>query len=88
LVFGILKSSLSPILIISKGAIMNSRLLNAKEVAQILNISKALAYRLMAKGDIPSVHFSQKTVRCSPEDLERFLKEKSTERGTDLPHPL
>ena len=47
-------------------------LLKGREVAEILSVSRALAYRLMANGEIPTVRFGR-TVRVRPEDLEGFI---------------
>jgi excisionase family DNA binding protein len=52
---------------------MEEKLYRGSEVASILNISRALAYRLLAEGAIPSIRFGR-TVRCRPEDLENFIK--------------
>lgn len=49
------------------------RLLKAREVASLLNISLALAYRLMQLGEIPTVRIGT-AVRVRPEDLETFIK--------------
>lgn len=46
-------------------------LLKVKDVAAILGISKASAYRLM-RTQIPAVRFGR-TVRVRQEDLERFI---------------
>jgi excisionase family DNA binding protein len=51
---------------------MLSNLIRSSDVASILGISKALAYRLLAEGAIPSIRFGR-TVRCLPEDLEKFI---------------
>ena len=48
------------------------RLLKGYEVAQILNISRALAYRMMQRGDIKVVKFG-KSVRVSERDLQEFI---------------
>lgn len=62
----------------------NTTFLTGKEVAAILKISKALAYRLLANGDIPSVRFGR-TVRVKQEDLEKFIaKNSSSGSSTDL----
>jgi len=50
------------------------QLLNAVEVAEILNISRALAYRLMQTRDIPSVHISTAR-RVRPVDLLNFIND-------------
>jgi excisionase family DNA binding protein len=52
---------------------MLTKLLKGTDVAQILGISKALAYRLMAQGQISSVRFGR-TVRVRLEDLEMFIR--------------
>ena len=54
-----------------------NNLLKGTEVAQILSISRALAYRLMAQGQITSVRFGR-TVRVKPEDLEIFIQRNTT----------
>jgi len=48
------------------------RLLKGHEVAQILNISRALAYRMMQRGDIKVVKFG-KSVRVAERDLQEFI---------------
>jgi excisionase family DNA binding protein len=51
---------------------MLNKLLKGSDIAQILGISRALAYRLLAQGQISSVRFGR-SVRCRPNDLEEFL---------------
>lgn len=51
--------------------------LTGKEVAGILKISKALAYRLIAKGEISSVRFGR-TVRVKREALDNFIQHNSS----------
>jgi excisionase family DNA binding protein len=51
---------------------MELDLITAIEMAKILKISKALSYRMLAEGAIPSVRFG-KTVRIKPEDLQKFI---------------
>ncbi|MBE3144013.1 MAG: helix-turn-helix domain-containing protein [Planctomycetes bacterium] len=48
-------------------------LLKAFEVAEILRVSRTQAYRLLASGEIPSLHFAAKTVRVRLSDLEKFI---------------
>ena len=48
-------------------------LYKASDVARILNISRALAYRLMQNGDIPVVRVNH-AVRVLPADLEQFIQ--------------
>ena len=49
------------------------RLLNANEVAEILNVSKSHVYNLMKKVLIPNVSIVN-SPRLRPEDLERFIR--------------
>ena len=49
-----------------------NQLLKGKDVARILNISIALAYRLIENGDIKSIRFGR-TVRVKPSSVESFL---------------
>jgi len=53
---------------------MNTKLMTGIEISEFLHCSKALAYRLMASGDIPTIRFSRKTVRVKEEDLLRWLE--------------
>jgi excisionase family DNA binding protein len=48
-------------------------LLKAKEVAEILQISRAMAYNLMLRGEIPTVRIG-KCRRVRPEDLILYIK--------------
>lgn len=63
---------------------MINSLLRGKEVAQALNVSKALAYNLMAKGEIPTVRLGR-SVRVRPEDLEQFISERVSQKKRVLP---
>lgn len=54
---------------------MTEKLLNGSQVAELLNISRAAAYNLMKRGELPSVRFGG-SVRVIPEDLERFIQER------------
>ena len=48
-------------------------LLKAKEVAEILQICRAMAYNLMQRGEIPTVRIG-KARRVRPEDLILYIK--------------
>src|SRR5271157_4584708 len=61
---------------------MNTTFLKASDIASILKISKALSYRLIAKGEIASVKFGR-VVRVRQEDLERFIAKNQSDSGTD-----
>ena len=60
------------------------RLLKASDVARILNISRALSYRLLQQGEIPVVRINR-AVRVRPADLESFIQ-KSLNGGFDHYH--
>ena len=51
----------------------DEQLLKATDIARILNISKALAYRLIQHGEIPVVKISH-SVRVKLSDLEDYVK--------------
>lgn len=48
------------------------RLLKAKDISKILNISRSMAYRLLDQGIIPSIRVNQ-AVRIHPKDLADFI---------------
>jgi excisionase family DNA binding protein len=54
--------------------VLGNRLLKAGEVARILNVSRAFAYRLMQQGKIRTVNI-EKSRRVRPEDLGYFIEE-------------
>lgn len=49
-------------------------LLNAEQVANILNISKAMAYRLMQRNEIRTVRMGR-ACRVHPQDLSDYIEE-------------
>ncbi len=51
---------------------MQTNFYTAPMIANLLKISKALAYRLIAQGQIPSVRFGR-VVRVREQDLENFI---------------
>jgi excisionase family DNA binding protein len=53
--------------------IAKNKLLRATEVAQILDISRSMAYRLIQTGEIRSVHIGMSR-RVRPEDLQRYIE--------------
>ena len=52
------------------------RLLTAQEMADVLHVSKATAYNLMQRGEIPSVRMGR-LVRVRLGDLERYIRENT-----------
>jgi excisionase family DNA binding protein len=51
----------------------NERLIKVADVAKILNISRALAYRLLQNGDIPAIRINH-AVRVRPSDLDEYIE--------------
>ncbi len=58
----------------------HSQFYTATEIATILKISRALAYRLIAEGEIASVRFGR-TVRVNEAALQQFFARKAA--GTE-----
>ena len=56
-----------------ENALKISPLLKAKDVAEILKISRAMAYNLMQRGEIPTVRIG-KARRVRPEDLIKYIE--------------
>lgn len=59
---------------------MPEQLLNGGQVAEILNISRAAAYNLIKRGQLPSVRIGR-SVRVIPGDLELFIQESKQVTG-------
>jgi excisionase family DNA binding protein len=55
------------------------KLLNAVDVAEILNISRAMAYKLMQTKEIPTVYIGSAR-RIRPADLHEFIQKNLTSR--------
>ena len=53
-------------------------LLNAEDVAEILNVSTAFVYKLMQRGRIRSVKINSSR-RVRPEDLEEYIERNLSE---------
>ena len=58
--------------------LITHRLLKAHEVAERLNISRSLAYRLMQKGQIRAIRINS-LIRVSESDLKEFILKNRTE---------
>ncbi len=54
--------------------IVEERLLKAVEIAELLNISKAMAYQLMKQRKIPTVHI-EGARRVRPADLKLYIEQ-------------
>ena len=59
---------------------INDRLLTADELVEFLHVSKATAYNMMQRGEIPSVRMGR-LVRVRLGDLERFIRENTGLNG-------
>jgi len=57
---------------------MELRLLKSDEVAEILKISRAMAYKLMQRGEIPTIKIGS-AVRVRVEDLEKYVEQKAAQ---------
>jgi excisionase family DNA binding protein len=55
-------------------------LLTGKDVAHLLKISSSQAYKIMRRGELPSVHIG-KSIRVKPEDLDAFITRNTTPYG-------
>ena len=64
---------------------MLPKMLNGKELAAALRISKTLAYKLMSSGDIPTIRFSDKSVRVKEEDLLRWIESHASDKQANFP---
>ncbi len=53
----------------------NIKLLNASDVADVLQISVSFAYQLLRRGEIPSVRLGR-SVRVRSKDLDTFLESR------------
>ena len=53
--------------------ITEERLLKPSEVAEFLNISRAMSYRLLQSGKIPAIRINR-MVRVKPSDLQIFIE--------------
>ena len=54
---------------------MEERLMKPADVADILQVSRAMAYKLLQQGEIPTVRIG-KSVRVRRADLERYIHER------------
>lgn len=70
-----------PTEVLSANDISPVKLLNAREVAEILNISKAFAYKLMQTGQLTTISIgASRRVRVA--DLEEFILKNTQPQGS------
>ena len=61
---------------------MEERLLKPAEIAEILQVSRALAYSLLQRGEIPAIRIGS-VVRVRRIDLEQYIDEKAHQKNRD-----
>ena len=59
---------------------MEEQLMKPAEIAELLQVSRSLVYKLLKRGEIPTVRFDS-AIRVKREDLERYIY-KQTNLGT------
>jgi len=52
-----------------------SRLLNAQDIAEALNIGLSTVYLLLERGELPSIRIGR-SVRVRPQDLDEFIESR------------
>lgn len=58
-------------------------LLTPPEVAQILNVSRSYAYKLLYSGRLPCIQIG-KSRRVHPDDLKKFIQENRSRRAAGI----
>lgn len=58
------------------------KLLKAQEVADLLQISRSMAYQMMRRGEMPTVRVGR-AVRVRQQDLDTFIKKSVEENSTE-----
>ena len=66
---------------------MEVRLLKSEEVAEILQISRSMAYTIMKRGDLPTVRIGT-SVRVRPEDLDKYILDNVTQNAFFADNPI
>lgn len=66
---------------------MEVKLLKSEEVAEILQISRSMAYAIMKRGDIPTVRIGT-SVRVRPEDLNKYIQNNVTQNAPLVDKPV
>jgi excisionase family DNA binding protein len=64
---------------------MEERLMKPAEVADILQVSRAMAYKLLQQGEIPTVRIG-KSVRVRRADLDRYIHESGDQNSSLTPN--
>lgn len=67
---------------------MQDALLDSRQVALNLHVSRSYAYLLMRRGDLPAVRMGR-LVRVRQSDLDRYITRRSVQRQSPrVPAPL
>jgi|GEM_PF-1282385 len=61
---------------------MEERLLKPAEIADILQVSRALVYSLLQRGELPVIRIGS-VVRVRRIDLEQYINEKAHKKNLD-----
>jgi excisionase family DNA binding protein len=64
---------------------MQEKFMKANEVAEILNLSKAMVYRMIQRGELSSLHIGT-AVRIRPSDLDAFIADNIKTSKEKLNH--
>jgi putative molybdopterin biosynthesis protein len=54
---------------------MHAPLLDPRQIAQILHVSRSYVYQILRRGDLPAVKLGT-ALRVRPEDLQEFITRK------------
>ena len=65
---------------------MEEQLLKPGDVAEVLQVSKAQAYNLLKRGEIPAIHIGT-LVRVRPEDLKHYIEQKARRKTNEEAKP-
>jgi excisionase family DNA binding protein len=60
---------------LNEGIYQREKLLKAGEVAELLNVSRAMSYHLIQTGQIPVIRINR-SVRVKPGDLHSFIEQQ------------
>ena len=58
---------------------MEEKLLKPADVAEVLQVSKAQAYNMLKRGEIPIIQIGS-LVRVRPQDLKEYIEQKAKQK--------
>jgi excisionase family DNA binding protein len=64
-----------------------SRLLTAREVAQVIGVSTETVLRWTRRGELPAIRLPGGAIRFREDDLDGWLEERATPRRGSANHP-